>query len=162
LEIVVIDTKTEIERHLSALVNLHVSAVSHAADMLTLHFGPQKQYTTRRGTVLGGGAWALHVQCDWQIVRLGDIVATQNDLSEAAHRAVQKIHDLLVASGPARVESVVVSELGGATISMSNDLRLVITPTSVPGDEDWRLFKPDSDAKHFVIEGGKVDPWSLS
>ncbi|NIF55515.1 hypothetical protein F3J19_26060 [Burkholderia sp. Ax-1724] len=40
--------------------------------------------------------------------------------------------------------------------------RLVVIRDGVEDEEDWRFFDPASDAKHLVIEDGKVDPWSLS
>jgi hypothetical protein len=165
LEMVVIDTKGEISGRLSELVGLDVSAVSHAADMLTLHFGPQRQYTTRRGTVLEGGAWALHIQCMWRIERGGDLVATQDDLcgpDEKAHLLAQRLDELFVKHGPTVVESASGDDEGGAVISLCRELRIFIIPDGGADDEDWRFFEPGSDAKHFVIEGGKVDPYSLS
>ncbi|MCC8396236.1 hypothetical protein LJ656_26970 [Paraburkholderia sp. MMS20-SJTR3] len=161
-----IDTKRETANRVSALIGLNVSAVSHAADMLTLQFGPQKESTTRRGTILEGGAWALHIQCSWRLERAGETVATESDLSvpddAAQHRATERIEDLLIKHGRTTVESVQVDDSGGLCLSLSKTFRIVITPSGMEGDEDWRFFAPDSDARHFVIEGGKVDPWSLS
>lgn len=159
------DTKELITRRLTALVGLDVSGVNHAADMLTLQFGPLRQVTTRGGTVKQVGEWALHVQCGWQIERADNILATQNDLSgpgDQVHHAAEKVHELLVTSGPTVVESVSANELGRLRLSLSNGLQLTVIPADVPDEEDWRFFEPASDAKHFVIEGGKVDPWSLS
>jgi hypothetical protein len=51
---------------------------------------------------------------------------------------------------------------GDACISLARGIRLVICADAIPGEEDWRLFPSNSDAKHFVIEGGEVDPSSLS
>ncbi|WP_086970385.1 hypothetical protein [Caballeronia glebae] len=158
------NTKREITRRLSVLIGLDVSAVSHAADMLTVHFGPQKPYTTRRGTVLEGGAWALHVQCPWRIMRAGVIVATQAVLAgsdDAVQRGAKWLNRLLVTDGPMSVRSLSATESGGLQLSMSNNFYLEVVSGTVPDEEDWRFFEPGSDAKHFVIEGGKIDPWSL-
>lgn len=158
------DTKAEIARRTSALVGLDVSWVSHAADMLTIHFGPQKQYTTRRGRVIEGGAWALHVQCNWRIERTFDVLATQDDLSgsdEQAHDTANRLCALLVNQGPAIVEGVSVNEHAGLVVSFSRGLSLSVIPNGVEDDEDWRFFSPGVDAAHFVIEGGKIAPESF-
>jgi hypothetical protein len=159
-----IDTQAEIANRLSVLVGLDVSGVSRAADMLTMHFGPLKQYTTRRGTVLEGGAWALHVQCCWHIDRSDAILANQDDLrgsDEAAMSTTERLTELLVVPNPAVVESVVADATGSLKIALSGKLRLVVTPDGIPEDEDWRFFAPGTDARHFVIEGGKIEPHSL-
>jgi hypothetical protein len=152
------NTKEQIARHLSVLVGLDISGVNHAADMLTLQFGPLRQMVNRKGTVKQVGTWALHVQCRWQIERAGEILATQFDLrgsDDDANRAVGRIYDLLVTSGPTHVENVLANESGGVCLSLSIGLRIAVTPGRVT-EEDWRLFSPGSDAKHFVIEGGTV------
>lgn len=156
-----IDTREEIERHLSVLDGLKVSAVHHAADMLTVQFGTLQAVTNLRGAVKYVGEWALHVQCSWRIERAGSIVATQDDLvgpDEKAHRTAERLDELLAGQGPIAVTGVSGSETGGVCILLSKNLRLVIEPDGTAGDEDWRFFGPTSDAKHFVIEGGKVAP----
>jgi hypothetical protein len=158
------DTKAEIVRRTSALVGLDVSWVSHAADMLTIQFGRQRQYTTRRGIVLEGGAWALHVQCNWRIDRTSDVVATQEDLSgsdEQAHDSTNRLHALLVDHGPTVVEGVSANEHGGLVVSFSRGLSLSVIPDGAECDEDWRFFAPGVDAAHLVIEGGKIAPESF-
>lgn len=161
---VTIDTKAEISQRLSALVGLDVSGVSHAVDMLTMQFGPQRQYTTLRGAVREGGAWALHVQCSWRLERAGAVVGTQDDLrgpDEKAHGAASRLREMLVEHGPAIVESVSANEAGGVVLTLSGDLRLIVIPDGIEGDEDWRFFAPGVDAAHLVIEGGTVAPESF-
>ena len=96
---------------------------------------------------------------------VGAIVATQDDLcgrDEKARRATQRLEESLVRSSVTSVESVEGSESGTLCIAMSAGLRIVITPDGVPDNEDWRFFAPGVDANHFVIEGGVVDPCSLT
>ncbi|MFL6705087.1 MAG: hypothetical protein ACJ8I3_22660 [Paraburkholderia graminis] len=160
-----IDTRKEIERHLSALRGLNVSGISHAANMLTMQFGSLRQVTNFKGAVKQVGEWALHIQCNWQIERTGEIIATQNALSgtdEEAHRAAEQLDELLVKHGLTIVEDVLANKSGGVILSMSEGLRVTITPAGIPDEEDWRFFSPAPDAKHFVIEGGKIDPYSFS
>jgi hypothetical protein len=151
-----IDTKAEITQRLAVLVGLEVSWVSHAVDMLTMQFGPQRQYTTSRGTTLEGGAWALHVQCDWQIERAGNRIATRADLrrsDEEAHGTASGLAELLVER---RVERVSADEAGGVVLAFQGDLHLTVLPDGIADAEDWRLFAPGADAPHFVIEGGTI------
>jgi len=44
-------------------------------------------------------------------------------------------------------------DFGGATISFGQGLVLRIFPAGTRGD-DWRLFRPISGLRHFVISGG--------
>ncbi|MEW6344591.1 MAG: hypothetical protein AB1704_28420 [Pseudomonadota bacterium] len=157
-------TRELIDTRLSVLVGLDVSSLNHAADMLTLQFGPLRETVTRKDTMKRVGEWALHVQCRWQIKQLGAVVATQDDLygpDEKARLATQRLEDLLVSSRLTTVESLAGSESGALCISLSAGLQLVITPEGMPNNEDWRFFAPGADANHFVIEGGAVDPYSL-
>jgi hypothetical protein len=154
------DIKELIARRLAVLVGLDVSGVNHAANMLTLQFGPLQQVTTLKGALKKVGAWALHVQCSWQIQRAGSIVATQDDLSgpdDEAHRAAERLDELLVNHGSKTVESVLGSDSGGVSIALSKRLLIIITPNGVEDEEDWRFFAPGVDAEHFVIEGGRID-----
>jgi hypothetical protein len=155
----------EVERRLSVLAGLDVTGVNHAADMLTLHFGPLKEVATRRGTSRRVGAWALHIQCKWTIELGGEVLATQDDLCRSdddATRAIEKLNRLLVEPEPAIVERIAAGPLANLRISLSGNTAILITPSRVAGDEDWRLFAPGSDKPHFVIEGGMIDPDSLT
>ncbi|WP_321879070.1 hypothetical protein [Paraburkholderia bannensis] len=153
-----IDTKAEITKRLSVLVGLEVSWVSHAGDMLTMQFGPQRQYSLR-GREREDGAWALHVQCDWQMQHEGRTIATQENLRgphERAQDAATHLHELLVGQGLVRVESLSAYDTGGVVVLFSRGYRLAVVSDGVEGDEDWRFFEPGADAVHFVIEDGKV------
>ncbi|BAO92293.1 hypothetical protein [Caballeronia cordobensis] len=159
-----IDTKKEITRRLTALIGLDISWVSHAADMLTMQFGPQRQYTTSRGTVLEGGAWALHVQCAWRVEEGGRVIATREDLrgtDEKAHANADRLRGILVDCDPVIVEAVLVSEVADVVLLLSRDFRLTVTSDGVEDEEDWRFFAPGADAPHLVIEGGKIAPESF-
>jgi hypothetical protein len=160
-----INTRQEIEGRLSVLKGLQVSAVRHAADMLTVQFGSLREVSNFKGGVKHVGQWALHVQCDWQIERDGKVLATQDVLAvsedEAQHRASERISDLLVGHQRIIVESILANESGDVQLILSDGMRMIVTSGRTPEYEDWRLFDPDSDARHFVIEGGKIDPYSL-
>lgn len=152
------DTKTEITKRLAVLVGLEVSWVSHAGDMLTMQFGPQRRYTLR-GREREDGAWALHVQCDWQLERDGGTVATREDLrgsDEKAHDTATRLREMLVGQGLVKFEKLSAYDTGGMVILLSCGYRLAVVPDGIEDDEDWRFFAPGADAAHLVIEGGKV------
>lgn len=156
-----ISVKDEIMRRLAVLVGLDVSGIGHAADMLTLQFGPLRQVTSQRGTQKRLGSWALHVQCNWRCELAGEIFANEADFrrsDDEVNRVTDRLNALLVVPVPAVVESVSASVSGGASITLSHGLIIVIEPAGVAAEEDWRLFAPGTDEDHFVIEGGRIDP----
>src|ERR1700744_1794469 len=104
------DEHQGIDRHAPfVLAGLDVSAINHAADMLTVQFGPLRETVTRKGTMKRVGLWALHVQCHWQIEPPGVVVATKDDLygpDEKASLATERLEESLVRSRVTTVESV--------------------------------------------------------
>ncbi len=160
-----VDTREQIEQRLSVLIGLDLSGAGRAADMLTLQFGPLREMATKRGTVKHVGAWALHIQCAWKIEYANEVFAGAPDFAvsdEATRAKLERIRGLIVDNGPFMVERVAVGDNGNVSISMSRQLHLYITTDAEPDEEDWRFFEPGSAGKHFVVQGGKVDPWSLS
>jgi hypothetical protein len=140
--------------------------------MLTLQFGPLVPRVSQSGLQKWVGKWALHIQCPWQIERDDHVCARQSDLSvpdEAADEAIEKVRALFGCTGlpgtaPASVlvlQAYATDVPGGACIALSGALRLVIAPSGEQ-EEDWRLFSPVASAKHFVVEGGAMDPDALS
>jgi hypothetical protein len=92
-------------------------------------------------------------------------VATQAVLAgsdDAAHRGATWLNKLLVTDGPTIVKSLSATESGGFQLDMSNALCLKVYAGTMPDEEDWRLFAPGINTRHFVVEGGRIDPWSLS
>ncbi|MGU7840371.1 hypothetical protein ACV22V_12965 [Burkholderia sp. AW33-5] len=154
-----------ITRHLAVLEGLDIGGIHHAAGMLTMQFGPMRQTNTRKGTLKWVGAWALHIQCNWQIRRQNDIVATQDDVSgsdDEARKILERLDALLIKHGPTTVERALGGESGQVWLTLSAGLSLVVTPIGTADEEDWRLFAPGIDGPHFVIEGGRIDPDSLA
>lgn len=160
-----VDTREQIEQRFAALIGLELSGAGRAADMLTLQFGPLREVTTRRGTVKHVGACSLHIQCAWKIELANDVFAGSPDFAvsdESARATLELIRGLITGRGPFIVERVAVGDNGNMSISMSGQLRLSVITDAAPDEEDWRFFEPGSERKHFVIQGGKVDPWSLT
>jgi hypothetical protein len=160
-----VDTREQIKQHLGALAGLDLNGAGRAADMLTLQFGPLREITTKRGTIKRIGAWSLHIQCCWRIEHNAATFAASTDfaVSEDNTRAtLERIRDLIANDGPFTVERVTVGDNANVTVFMSGTLRLVIATDGAADEEDWRLFESSSSRKHFVIQGGQIDPWSLS
>ncbi|POR55697.1 hypothetical protein B0G62_10191 [Paraburkholderia eburnea] len=160
-----VDTREQIEQRLSVLIGLDMSGAGCAADMLTLQFGPIREMTTKRGTIKHVGAWALHIQCGWKIERANEVFVDASDFAvsdESTRATLERVRSLITSHGPFIVERVAVGDNGNMSISMSGQLRLLIVTDAAPDEEDWRFFEPGSEGKHFVIQGGKVDPWSLA
>ena len=51
------------------------------------------------------------------------------------------------------VKTVDADEFGGASVSFDHGFLLRLFPAGTRG-EDWRLFRPKTDAAHFVVSGG--------
>ncbi|MCC8395156.1 hypothetical protein LJ656_21440 [Paraburkholderia sp. MMS20-SJTR3] len=152
-------TRSEIERRLSVLPGLELSGVHHAADMLTLSFGPLHPFTNFKGVVKYMGQWALHVQCHWRLEEAGLIIATIDDLrvsDEEAHANSQRLNEMLVEHDPVVVETVLVDDRACIGLKLTRGFRLTIIRDGVEDEEDWRFFEHLSDATHLVIEGGKI------
>lgn len=121
-----------------------------------------------RGGLIGD--FALHVQCPWRIERPDGIVTGRLDLWEPVTDNAPfdedwdcekgpNLRDALVKQWLAQHESVLVvtsveaDEFGGAAISFNQGFLLRLFPAGTRG-EDWRLFRPKTDAPHFVVSGG--------
>jgi hypothetical protein len=159
-----IDTRTEIERRLSVLCGLELSGVNHAADMLTLSFGPLQQVTNFKGVLKYVGAWALHVQCAWRLEEAGRAVAIGDDLrgpDEKAHASTHRLQEVLLANGCATVETAAADAAGGMTLSLSHGFCLTVIPDGNADEEDWRFFAPGANTAHLVIKGGVIAPESF-
>lgn len=157
--------RSEIERRMVVLVGLDLSGVNHAADMLTLGFGPLHPVTNFKGKLKYVGQWALHVQCAWRLEEAGRVVATEDDLrgpDEEAHASADRLRTILVEHGTVIVEAVLVNEGASLTLALSRGFRLTITPDGLEDKEDWRFFSLAESSAHLVIEGSKITPESLN
>lgn len=172
--------KAKVLSKLSPLIGKQLSIARRAADMRGFHFGRIIVEAKNRSR----GEFALHIQCPWHIEGPDGIVTGRSDLWEPAdqdkeidwdtwnyedgenlqdHRvgALLKGYDPKTRSFVNETESLIVEaidadDFGGVAISLSGGYRLVLFPSGSVG-EDWRLFQPSSDPKHFVIAGGAVE-----
>lgn len=158
-----VSNQRKIEHRLSVLHGLEWSGISRAADMLTLGFGPKHEARNFYGEPKQVSAWALHIQCAWTLSEAGKIAATEESLGgadEEVNAFVLRLQQLLTRH--VIVEGVSANSDCGLVVSLSQAFRLVVAPDVTSDDEDWRFFETKRDAKHFVIEGGKIAPESFS
>src|SRR5262245_516213 len=161
-------TRQHVIAALSQIIGLPLTAARRAADMRTFQFG--KLCSVDGGSV---GDFALHVQCPWRIEGPDGIVTGRSDLWEPVednapfddnwdYEKSPNVQDARLESWFARNEpSVVVKnvdadEFGGAAIGFGEVFVLRLFPAGTRG-EDWRLFRPKTDARHLVIRGGAVE-----
>lgn len=154
---------------LSQIIGLPLTAARRAADMRMFQFGTLRPVD--RGSI---GDFALHVQCPWRIEGPEGIVTGRLDLWEPLEDNAQFDENWDYEKGPnlqdARVDqwltrhesrlvvkSVEADEFGGAAISLDQGFVLRLFPAGTRG-EDWRLFRPQTDAPHFVVAGGLIEP----
>jgi hypothetical protein len=162
-------TRQQVIAALSQIVGLPLTAARRAADMRTFQFGILRP-------VDGGsvGDFALHVQCPWRIEGPDGIVTGRSDIWEPVEDNAPYDENWHYENSPnlqdARLEqwlaecqwalvvkSVDADDFGGAAISLERGFVLRLFPAG-RRREDWRLFRPKTDAPHLVISGGRVEP----
>jgi hypothetical protein len=161
-------TREQVIARLSQLIGLPLTVVRRAADMRIFCFG--KLRLVNCGSV---GDFALHVLCPWRIDGPGGIVTGGFDLWEPAEDDAPFDENWDYETSPnlqdARLQvwfeqnraSLVVQALdaddfGGAAVSLGQGFVLRLFPSRTRG-EDWRLFRPNTDAPHFVVSGGVAE-----
>ena len=163
-----------LEEGLQSLVGLPLSIARDALDMKIFHFGPIRPHPSGRGTV---GAYALHIQCPWRIVKNDQVVTGSSDRYLSAYEHVddedprsgnlQRVHLASLLQGyDAATKSltnitdalIVLSTAsdgyGGADLSLSGGYRLQIFPDGSRG-EDWRFIK--LQGRHLIVEAGQIN-----
>ncbi len=162
-------TRQQVIAALSQIIGLPLTAARRAADVRTFQFGTLRPID--RGSV---GDFALHVQCPWRIEGPPGIVTGRLDLWEQVennapfdenwdYEKSPNLQDARLEQWLERHESALIvgsvdaDEFGGAAISLGHVFVLRLFPAGTRG-EDWRLFRPKTDAPHFVIIGGLVEP----
>jgi hypothetical protein len=153
---------------LCELIGLPLTAARSAADMRTFQFGTLRPVD--RGSV---GDFALHVQCPWRIEGPEGIVTGRSDLWEPVkgdvpfdenwdYEASPNLQDALLQGwldqngASLLVQAVDADDFGGAAVILSQGYVLRLFPSGTRG-EDWRLFRPTTDAPHLIVSGGVVE-----
>jgi hypothetical protein len=161
-------TRQRVIAGLSELIGLPLTAARRAADMRTFQFGILRRVD--RGSV---GDFALHVQCPWRIEGPVGIVTGRLDLWEPVEDDAPFDENRDYETSPnlqdARlqrwfeqdgaslvVQAVDADDFGGAAVNLGQGFVLRLFPAGTRG-EDWRLFRPNTDAPHLVVSGGVVE-----
>ncbi|MBN1588017.1 MAG: hypothetical protein JW888_00715 [Pirellulales bacterium] len=161
------DTAQATFEQLRVLIGLKLSGTGRACDMRMFDFGELRPY--EKGEC---GQYALHVQCPWRIETADRILTGRHDLFHPAEETDEfdadawdwtenetlqdrKVRQFIETACPT-VEDVATDAHGGAVMQLSGTYRLVLFPAGTQG-EDWRLFRPASEKRHFVVRGGRVE-----
>lgn len=157
---------------LRQLVGLPLWSIGRAADLVWFAFGNERRDVAQaNGISKTVSEYSLHLQCAWRIRRKDAILvasadrfypAGENpyaDLLEfkwdipGANQLDERVFKLLQDYGSSLpvVESAVADLTGSFRLSMSHSLFLEAFPANSISREYWRLFRPYSQAKHFVF-----------
>ena len=72
--------KSLVERAVEPLLHAAVWGWGRADDLASFQFGQKREVVNSRGEVKTVGEYALHIQCDWRIIRGDEIVVGYRDV----------------------------------------------------------------------------------
>jgi hypothetical protein len=128
-----------------------------------------KVVTDRRGKQKQVGDHAIHVQCSWKIANQSGILVASNDFYVPSSSWVgeydhcdwelngnnlfdKRMQELFTRNSiQPGVTKVQVDQYGGFKLIFTDDLVLEAFPDSSNDSENWRMFVPYDERKHFVI-----------
>ena len=155
----------DIGSKLQVLVDLRISRIGRAADLLWIQFGELNQIPSTYGTRTVG-EWALHVQTSWRFVDkdditigIGDVYVYPNGDPYDWELGGDSNFDLIAKelnksfSERVTVRTLNYDHVGGFVIEVSNGSQFEVFPkisSKIPGIEHWRLFQPAKDGEHFI------------
>lgn len=156
-----------IQEVLTPLVGLPLRYFGRAANLLWIHFGKIREVPAYGGGTKNVGEWALHVQCPWRLCQPGRVVIAYHDFYHTPECKLLDNWDEFGKSqfdfvatklaeefenNPPVVTSGQADDVGGFSIEMSGQYRLeVFVDESNATAEQWRLFQPAIDSRHFVF-----------
>lgn len=160
-------TESECAKALSQLGGLPLRTIGRACNLLWLQFGQWREVPERRGGTKTVGQWALHVQGEWSLSRLGKPVTSNadyyvneegQDLGDHWDTPGNSQFDAIATrlrahfeSSPPLVTSVKCGPQGAFSLDFNDGTTLDVSPGRADGEESWRLFQPATDARHFVV-----------
>ena len=165
--------REQVQKALDVLIGEPLWASGRAADLEWFAFGQSGTVKGFRGDAKEVGEYALHVQCAWPIRRGDQVVVGSRDLYVPADESDNKPEDFdWDVPGATRrdhriaelfqnetrqflVKQVQVGEAGSFSIVLDSEYVLDVFPDDSLSDEHWRIFKPTSEATHFVVSGKK-------
>jgi hypothetical protein len=162
--------KRDIEKALQQLVGLPLRAAGRSG-LEWFHFGAMRTIPDHKGNSREVGEYALHVICAWRIVGPPGIIVASGDQfypagdnphtdvedfdwdQPGANRCDQRMAAFfqnLDGHFPV-VEEVWADRVGSIRLVMSDGWALEVFPHYSLDGESWRLFRPGSEAPHFVV-----------
>jgi hypothetical protein len=161
------DIQDRVLQGLSPLLGLKLSIARYFGNVRLFHFG----------ALSGGGdpcgQYALHLLCPWRLENGESILTGLNDwyvpadpISDGDWDAANggSIQEAVLSDWMGgetglsimnRTENLVVTHIsvdsfGGFSLDLTGGVRLAVFPCASRG-EQWRIFQPGEDSKHFVI-----------
>ena|GEM_PF-1838518 len=158
----------DIKSALAKLLNERLQEIGRAANMLWICFGDDKIYINLKGQPIVQSEYALHVQCDWEILNGNEIMLDQEyfyhpkdeatlQLFEEEHFGNSKFDEsaikfnAAIKANPTHVVSFEVYMTCGFKLVLSNNFTINVYPYSSLDGESWRFLPPDFDEKHLVV-----------
>ncbi len=166
-------TEAEIKKVLSSLIDSPVCIIGRASDLLWIHFGKLEMDAEagKRGLEIAStiGDWALHIQCPWRFVKNKKIILSWRDFNLTPDTEImdgwdsggtsrfdsmaEKVNSFLL-KNDVIVKKIVLDEVGGFKMMMTDDLSLEVFPDLSFVNEQteiWRIFQPKLRTEHFVV-----------
>ncbi|HEV8492919.1 MAG TPA: hypothetical protein VGR76_11640 [Candidatus Angelobacter sp.] len=163
---------------MTPLVGMPLWDAGRAADLLWLAFGQRQTIQDFRGKPREVGEYALHVQCAWRFAQNEKVLVGNRDLYyprgyknpreeiprdfnwdvQGANRC-DEVLATLFAGGTKQfvVQRVETRQAGELALLLEGGLTLQIFPNDSLEGEHWRLFRPGSDAPHWVYTGNVLE-----
>jgi hypothetical protein len=163
---------------MTPLVGMPLWDAGRAADLLWLAFGQRQTIQDFRGKPREVGEYALHVQCAWRFAQNEKVLVGNRDLYyprgyknpreeiprdfnwdvQGANRC-DEVLATLFAGGTKQfvVQRFETRQAGELALLLEGGLTLQIFPNDSLEGEHWRLFRPGSDAPHWVYTGNVLE-----
>jgi hypothetical protein len=169
--------KEMIEQAFQALVGLPLWDAGRTADLVWFAFGDRRIVIDERRGTKEVGTIALHIQCAWRIVGPEGIVVARRDIYyPAGEDPYHEIDDFdwgtlgasrfdehiaaWIAARAATPSNVIGAEgdcIGGFKLSLSDGFAVEAFPVDSLDGEHWRVFRPYTEAPHFVVTGRGIE-----
>jgi hypothetical protein len=168
----------QIESVTAPLAGMPLWDAGSAADLLWLAFGQRPTIQDFRGESREVGEYALHVQCAWRFVQDEKVVVGNRDLYyprgytdpkqeiprefnwdvQGANRSDEVLAGLFAGGAKQYVVlRVQAGHAGELALLLEGGLTLQIFPNDSLVGEHWRLFRPGSEAPHWVYTGNGLE-----
>ena len=154
---------------LDQLVELPLSRIGCALDLLWMQFGPLREEKSLRGTSRMVGDFALHVNVPWRFCRNSKILIGNRDMyfygggesydfdrggASRFHLFADRFNAELELH-PLSITSISSDDAGSLSIQLTNGHTFEAFPNvshDSPGFEFWRLLRPYTESQHLIRE----------